>query len=174
MPTAEAGMDRDDIAFFRLGEADIPEVLALERLCFRTPWNERQFRLAFDQKLFHVFGFRESGRLVAYLACYHTQEEMEILNLAVTPERRRRGLGRRLLGLVLQIGQKMGMEKVHLEVRRGNLAAQRLYAGFGFRQVGLRKAYYPDTGEDALVLGLDVTRPDAPNFPTASGGGHKE
>lgn len=144
--------------FFRLGQEHVPAVLELERLCFSHPWSREQFDLAFGQRIFHVFGLREpdSGRLLAYLAFYHAVDQMEILNLAVRPELRRQGLGARLLGLVLQIGRKMGIHKAYLEVRRTNRAARALYAGFGFARVGVREGYYPDTGEDALVMCLDL------------------
>ena len=138
--------------FVRLGEEDIQDVLELERLCFSFPWSERQFNLSFKQRVFHVFGLKDSGRLLAYLAMYHTGEEMEILNVAVRPELRRQGLASRLLRIVLQIGRNMGMKEVFLEARRSNLAALALYQGHGFVQTGVRKGYYPDNGEDALLL----------------------
>jgi ribosomal-protein-alanine N-acetyltransferase len=81
---------------------------------------------------------------------------MEVLNIAVIPEYRRMGLARRLVGLVLGISRALGAKKAFLEVREGNRAARALYEGAGFEQVGLRKGYYPDTGEDALVLGREL------------------
>ncbi len=79
---------------------------------------------------------------------------MEILNVAVIEAERRQGIGRRLLGLVLQAGVKMGMQKATLEVRESNFPAIRLYRSLGFKTCGSRRRYYPDTGEDALVLAL--------------------
>jgi len=81
---------------------------------------------------------------------------MEILNLAVAPEYRRRGLASRLLGLVLKIGKRLGVARVFLEVRESNVAARALYCRQGFGQVGVRKGYYPDNMEDALVQRLDL------------------
>lgn len=130
-------------------------MLELEARCFSLPWQEEQFQLAFTQQVFNVFGLKHEGRLVAYLSFYHTADEMEILNLAVAPDCRRRGYGKRLLGLVLQISHKMGIHQGYLEVRRTNTAARNLYAMFGFAQVGIRKGYYTDTGEDALVMRRD-------------------
>ena len=150
------GKPDDGVEFFRLGKADIRQVLTLEKQCFSCPWNEKQFNLAFDQQIFNIFGLREQRRLLAYLSLYHTGEEMEILNLAVAPERRRQGLGERLLGLVMKIGRNMGIAQVFLEVRESNIAARNLYAKFGFKQLGVRSKYYPDNGEDALVLGADL------------------
>lgn len=123
----------------------------LERSCFSLPWNARQCRDAFSQPSFAAFGFLRDNMLVAYVSLYHVRPEIEILNLAVSPSERRKGLGRRLLGLVLQAVAKMGMQKATLEVRQGNTAAISLYRSLGFCQCGKRPRYYPDTGEDALI-----------------------
>ncbi len=156
-----------ELSFCRLASGDLEQLVRLERECFSCPWNEKQFNLALEQKVFNVFGLKHEERLLAYLSFYHTGDEMEILNLAVEPQWRRRGVARRLLGLVLQIGRKMGIRYALLEVRRSNAPALGLYAGFGFVQVGLRKRYYPDNGEDALVMRLDLppTAQDAAREP---------
>lgn len=145
--------------FHKLGVQDLEQLLLLEQRCFSYPWSAKQFDLALRQELFNVFGFKDGANLLAYLSFYHTGEEMEIFNLGVLPRSRRNGLARRLLWLVLQIGRKMGIRYAFLEVREGNTAARNLYAGFGFEQVGLRKRYYPDNGEDALLLRLDLEHP---------------
>lgn len=93
----------------------------------------------------------DADELTAYLSFYHAADEMEIVNLAVLPAHRRKGLAKRLLGIVLQASRKMGIQKVLLEVRATNFAAISLYEQCGFRQNGARSAYYPDTGEDALI-----------------------
>lgn len=138
---------------------DLPRVLALETLCFSHPWTEEQYRLALKERLFRVVGLRRAGELVAYCSFYHAAGEMEILNLATDPAHRRQGLARLLLRTVLRAGRQWGMERVLLEVRVSNRAARRLYHGLGFRRVGARLNYYPDNGEDALVLAL-VLAPD--------------
>lgn len=158
-PIAEAAL------FRRLTAEDLQAVLELERAAFPTPWNEEQFQLAFTREIFHVFGLfqrDEAGReseLLAYAAFYHAAGEMEILNIAVTPLARRRGLGKRLLNLALSIGARLGAEVCFLEVRESNLAARTLYAHAGFTQVGRRPGYYKDTGEDALVLSKGLAAP---------------
>ncbi|MBG0776529.1 MAG: ribosomal protein S18-alanine N-acetyltransferase [Desulfovibrionaceae bacterium] len=142
--------------FARLTQSDLGQVLELERACFSTPWNEKQFNLALQQKIFHLFGLKANGDLLAYMAFYHAADEMEILNIGVAPAHRRRGAGRRLLGLVLGIARRMGVRRAFLEVRRSNAPARTLYAGFGFEHAGVRAGYYTDTGEDALVLCRDL------------------
>ena len=138
-------------------------VLELERQAFTMPWSEEQFRAAFAQRSFAGFGLRSpegagGGALLAYISFYHTQDELEILNIAVTPPCRRQGCGRRLLGLALQVAKKMGIERAVLEVRVQNTPALKLYQGLGFECVGRRPRYYADTGEDALVYALSLTK----------------
>lgn len=124
---------------------------ALERRCFSLPWSEAQCRAAFAQPAFAAYGLFRGVELLAYISVYHALDELEILNLAVTPEERRKGFGRRILSAALQVARKMGMEKALLEVRVGNHAAIALYRGCGFRQTGVRPRYYTDSGEDALI-----------------------
>ena len=103
------------------------------------------------QKAFVAFGlFRHAG-LVGYISLYHTPEELEILNLAVLPQERRRGYARRILSVVLRLARKMDIKKILLEVRVGNSPAIALYESCGFTREGVRRKYYTDTGEDGLI-----------------------
>ncbi|MEW5772680.1 MAG: ribosomal protein S18-alanine N-acetyltransferase [Thermodesulfobacteriota bacterium] len=157
-----------DYAFARLGPDDLDQLLALERLCFSHPWTERQFLLGLENKAFYVFGLKLGQELAAYCSFHAVADEMEVLNIAVAPPLRRRGLARRLLGLVLQICRNMGIQQGYLEVRRSNTAARALYKAFGFAECGVRKAYYPDNGEDAVLMRLDLPeRTTDPNRPEA-------
>jgi [ribosomal protein S18]-alanine N-acetyltransferase len=143
--------------FVRLGQEDIENLLSIETRCFPTPWNRKQFELGIKQKAFHVFGFKKDAALLAYVSFYKVEDEMEILNIAVRPESRRLGLGSRMLSTVLQIGSRMGIGKVYLEVRRGNEAARQLYAKHGFLAIGVRPKYYRDTGEDAILMRAEIS-----------------
>lgn len=140
----------------RLGKPDIPGLVALEKLCFSVPWSAKQYAAVIGNQPFNVFGLEQGGQLVAYITYFAADWEMEILNIAVHPTLRRQGLGRLLLGHVLQLCRTMGIKRGYLEVRRSNIAAQGLYAAFGFAEVGVRKRYYPDNKEDALVMRLEM------------------
>lgn len=142
--------------FRRLGREDAGAVACLERICFTLPWSEKQYQAALEQKSFAAFGLLQDQSLVAYLSLYHVAPEMEIVNIAVTPQERRKGHGRRLLAMLLQVAVKMGMQKISLEVRESNAAARALYESLGFRQSGRRRRYYPDNGEDALIYFLNL------------------
>ena len=124
----------------------------LETQCFSLPWSAKQCRQAFAQKSFAAFGLWHDSNLLAYISIYHVCDEFEILNLAVAPQERGNGYGRRILLAVLQIANKMGIKKVALEVRSGNFIARSLYESCGFAQTGCRPHYYPDTKEDAIIM----------------------
>ena len=144
----------------RLGPEDLQETAELEAACFSLPWTLSQLTAAFAQKHFAAFGLKafsaavtqHEARLVAYISMYHNQDELEILNLAVRPEQRRQGHGRLLVRLAMARAAKMGIGRALLEVRAGNVPALALYADAGFTQIGLRRTYYADTGEDALIM----------------------
>lgn len=148
----------------RLGPKHIDAVMRLERLCFRTRWTKEQFLLGLERKAFRIFGIWRIRTLVAYAAFSVIAGEMELLNIAVHPLHRRKGLGRQLFGFVLQQCRQEHVQEAFLEVRRSNAPAIDLYEKFGFTQVGVRKKYYPDNGEDALLYRLDFT-PEAHDDP---------
>ncbi len=135
-----------------LGPRDAGRLAAFEKDCFPHPWTEEQFRSCLGGDHFFCYGIELDGRLVAYVTVSRAAGEMEILNLAVRPELRRRGLASSLLGHVLQLACETGMTDAYLEVRVSNAPALALYARFGFTCRGRRKAYYPDNREDALLL----------------------
>lgn len=139
----------------RLGPQYAPQIAELEKLCFDQPWSEEQCRQAFAQPAYAAFGMPGPDILLAYISLYMVRDEMEVLNLAVRPEYRRQGRGRRLLFLALQAGRKIGIQKAHLEVRESNFSAISLYEGLGFVQCGKRPHYYSNN-EDALLYARDL------------------
>jgi ribosomal-protein-alanine N-acetyltransferase len=146
---------------------DIEQVFALEQIIFPTPWSLKGFEFEINDNPASrqwVIESQDTGsdwRVVAYSVCWVLGDEVHIANFAVAPDYRRRGLGRRLLAHILQTALEEGMQSATLEVRAGNEAAKSLYAAYGFQQVGLRKQYYSDNREDALLLQL-------PNLESAS------
>lgn len=146
--------------FTQLGPADMAAVAELEARCFSSPWGEEQLRAALSSPHFSAYGMKGQGRLYAYISLSLVAGEIEVLNIATHPEQRRRGLARALLLRALKatapsVEQGYGAH-AFLEVRVGNAPALGLYRSLGFAQVGVRKGYYRDTGEDALILGLDL------------------
>lgn len=142
----------------RLGPGDVPAVAALERRCFSSPWDEKLYTAALGQSFFHLWGVSLSGQLAGYVSVYHLGEEVEIINIAVAPHRRRQGLGGLLLDYVCAQARVLGAERIILEVRKSNAPAIALYAGRGFAPVGVRPGYYPDTGEDGLIYECNLCK----------------
>ncbi len=145
------------------GTADLEEVLAVDALCFNHPWSRGDYEreLASPDRCFiHVA--RAPGTPVAgYCSFWRIFDEIHINNFAVRPEWRGRGLGSALLQHVLGEGRRLGAPKATLEVRRSNEPAVRLYERAGFRQAGLRRQYYANPLEDALILWFEPPAPSS-------------
>ena len=138
--------------------ADLDRVAAIERVAFTDPWSRRSFEELLDQPQVHgVAVDGDDGALAGYALFSIVAGEGEILNLAVDPAARRRGLASRLLDTVLDRMREARTTSVFLEVRQSNLAAIRLYAGVGFRSVSLRRAYYRNPTEHAVTMALELT-----------------
>lgn len=141
----------------RRGESrDIPEIVLLEKVCFEAGWSEEQYCTGLDSGTLRVMVAEESSRICGYLAYTVIAGEMEILNVAVPPERRRTGIGKALLAAVLDEGAREGVMECFLDVRASNVPAIGLYGKFGFERIGRRKRYYPDNREDALLFRLNL------------------
>ena len=134
-------------------ESDLDEVLPIERVSFATPWTRAAFSYEIEQnKVARCTAMRSAGRVVGYVCLWEIGHEIHITNLAVHPQWRRRGVGRRLLAFAMAEGIARGVTLAFLEVRPSNAQALKLYEGLGFQVIGRRTGYYFDTGEDALVM----------------------
>ena len=150
VPEAEPGAQP---ALRRLVYADLPAVLAIERRSFKTPWSLAMFVLELSKPSGICVAATTADGLVGYLICSRYADVWHLMNVAVTPERRRQGIARSLLeSLFEQAGDDA---RYTLEVRTSNRAAIAMYQRFGFRAAGHRRRYYHDTGEDALIMWLE-------------------
>ncbi len=142
----------------RLGEHALAEVAAIERGAYPTPWSLAMFTTELSKPAALHLGAWDSDRLVGYAICSPYDGVWHLLNLAVDANRRRSGIGAALLVELLRRLEENALlaskppPAVTLEVRRTNGAAQALYRRAGFLEAGIRPRYYPDTGEDALIL----------------------
>lgn len=131
-------------------------VMAIERQVYPRPWSPNLFISEMSESKNRCYLVaRIEKEVVGYggLICYG--EEAHITNIAVDPLHHRHGIGSRLLRDLVQSAVAMGAEAISLEVRVANWGAQRLYGRFGFRPVGVRKNYYQEIGEDALIMWVD-------------------
>ncbi len=139
----------------RMRLTDLPEVFALEELVFTDPWSVDSFVAEVERKAdigFPVVIRGERDELVGYAVAWFIVDEIHIGNIAVHPDYQGRGHGSALLEYVMEEGRRRSMAFVTLEVRPSNRAAIALYERHGFRRVAVRKSYYRDNREDALVL----------------------
>ena len=137
-------------------ESDLEEVLQIEKKSFADPWSRRLFKetLSFPHSINFVLQ-EANGALLGYINFYLIGEEAHMLNLAIHPDWRKKGLAAQLLNHAIDFLKRRKAAHFFLEVREGNLDAIRLYGKFGFQMIGRRKRYYVETNEDALVMHLD-------------------
>lgn len=158
--TAPAGEPAGGAAPQEMREHDLPEILAIEQASFATPWTRASFVHELRENPFAWnLVMRRDGRVAAYASLWIVDDELRINDIAVDPRVRRRRIGTRLLEWILREAARRGCRRAVLEVRPSNEAARRLYARFGFRQTGVRRGYYQDRHEDALVLEADLAAP---------------
>jgi len=134
----------------RLSYSDLPSVISIERRSFPTPWSLAMFVLELSKPSgICLAAIDEEARLAGYLVCSRYDTVWHLMNVAVAPERRRRGIATRLIDRLFEEG---GATPYTLEVRVSNRQAIVMYEGFGFRSAGVRRGYYHDNGEDAVIM----------------------
>ncbi len=146
------------VSIREMTEGDLDEVLGIERVTFPSPWS----RALFERELVTPFArsfvglWKETGRVAGYLCFWLVDQEGHVLNLAVHPQHRGQRIGSLLLGFGVDFCRKQGVQLITLEVRRSNYKAISLYRNFQFQPQGIRRRYYTDSGEDAIIMGLNL------------------
>ncbi len=134
-------------------EKDIAAIAELEKQCFSIPWSYNALRQDILENDLSFYIVAEADSLVCgYMGVWKIFDEGHITNIAVAPDYRRKHIGRAMLTVLMDITGRDGIERFTLEVRPSNEGAIRLYEGQGFRSAGLRKGYYEDNGEDAIIM----------------------
>jgi ribosomal-protein-alanine N-acetyltransferase len=128
------------------------DILRVERRSFPSPWILRSFEEEIKRPVSQMWVLLVDGELGGYICFWVVGGEVHLMNVAVHPKRRRRGLGGRLLEKMIEVGETEGAEMAWLEVRPSNLVARALYKKAGFGEVGLRPNYYRETNEDAIIM----------------------
>ena len=139
----------------RMNEAHVAQVAALEKLCFSNPWSETSVAFELDNPLSLWLIAEEEGTVLGYVGSQTVLDETDMMNIAVRPECRRRGIAAALIGELVNQLRAHGSHVLRLEVRESNVPAIALYESMGFTQLGLRKNYYRNPKENALILGKE-------------------
>jgi ribosomal-protein-alanine N-acetyltransferase len=135
----------------RLSYADLPQVIAVERRAFTTPWSLAMFVLELSKASGICLAATRGERLVGYLICSRYDTIWHVMNVAVDDRLRRQGIAKSLLEHLFSVADAPG-EQYTLEVRPSNAEAIRLYESYGFRDAGRRRGYYHDNREDAVIM----------------------
>ena len=136
----------------KMNESHVPAVAALEKICFSDPWSENSVASELKNKLALWLVAEENGAVAGYIGSQTCTDESDVMNVAVHPDFRRRGIGEALVNALVAELKAMGSHCLTLEVRASNAPAIALYEKMGFHEIGRRKNYYRNPREDALIL----------------------
>ena len=141
------------VELLRADRDDIDEIVRIEKRCFpKDPWSKQAFEEIIYNPSYHNFTAKDEGSTAGYICGYIVADELNIADLAVDWEYRRKGIGMALLSYLLQYARNKGCTSAYLEVRASNEAAISLYRKAGFEGNSKRKNYYQNPAEDALLL----------------------
>lgn len=146
------------IAVKLIEESEIPVVAALEKVIFSDAWTEQGVRETYKQKQARIAGIYSDGVLKGYLIIYYVLDEAEIARIAVSEDARRLGLAGELMTWLLDFSKEEGLERILLDVRENNVAARAFYTKWGFQIDGIRKRFYEDPVESAILMSREVTQ----------------
>jgi ribosomal-protein-alanine N-acetyltransferase len=141
----------------RLGYSDLPAIIGIERRSFTTPWSLAMFVLELSKPSGICLAALQEQRIVGYLVCSRYDDVWHLMNVAVSPERRRAGIAKQLIARLFE--EAGGDSRYTLEVRVSNQVAITMYERLGFRSAGVRRRYYHDNGEDALIMWMEAPSP---------------
>ena len=150
------------------GASDLDGILAVEAASFTNPWTRAMYEWELQNRsVCHILVIRTAAcRVAGFCSFWLVVDEIHVNNVAIRPEYRGRGFGTRLMRRVLTEGRRLGATRATLEVRASNDAARRVYEGLGFRAAGVRKRYYTNPEEDAVILWRDPENgPELPSGP---------
>jgi ribosomal-protein-alanine N-acetyltransferase len=154
--TAERLIDNQDVPRIirQMDTNDIDRIMEIEKKSFVAPWSKKMFEETIFSPISKGLVIERNDLIIGYTVFYTVDVEAHIMNLAVNPAERKQGYAQLLLDHALNFFKGKDISECYLEVREHNRDAQRLYKRFGFEVIGRRKNYYPETGEDALVMQL--------------------
>ncbi len=146
------------LTFSQIKETDAKELAVLDEKCFSSPWSEASFLNEAKNPLAQYVIARIDDKIVGYAGFWAVTNEGQITNIAVLKEYRRQKIAHKMLKELINIAKTKDLKVLSLEVRESNLAAINLYSQFNFKKVGLRKNYYKNPIENALLMDLEIRK----------------
>lgn len=155
--SADAAREKDaDVRIEPFDLSDMDELMEIENRSFTLPWSRESYEELWPLDTINIWVARNGSELIGYYLIQFVGDEMELHTFAVKPEHRRRGIGITLLRHMLDQAKGRGIRRIYLQVRPSNDSARSLYNKLGFVAVGMRRGYYRDNGEDAIVMRLEM------------------
>lgn len=151
------GGDISDVRIVKYNPSDLDRIMEIELASFTAPWSRESYEELAPLDTINIWVAKIGDEVVGYMLFQYIAEDMELHTIAVDALHRRKGIARRLIGHMVEKAREYGVKRIFLQVRPTNVAARNLYGSFGFAPVGIRKAYYHDNGEDAMVLKMEVS-----------------
>jgi ribosomal-protein-alanine N-acetyltransferase len=146
-----------DVIIRDMKESDLERIIEIEEKSFNPPWSREAFLLELTKNLLAKYIVAEvDGQVVGYGGIWLIIDEGHVTNIAVDEEYRGKGIGSKILEGLIQICRDRNMTAMTLEVRKSNVVAQSLYRKYGFKEYGIRKGYYQDNNEDAIIMWKDI------------------
>ncbi|MDD3652641.1 MAG: ribosomal protein S18-alanine N-acetyltransferase [Desulfotomaculaceae bacterium] len=140
------------VKFCEMSPNHLDQVIEIERVSYTTPWSRQVFFSEIQNKFAHYIVALSDEQVVGYIGMWIIFDDAQITNIAVHPCCRSNNVGRQLMQEMIKRGVKMGITRLTLEVRPSNLVARHLYTTLGFVEKGVRKKYYTDNNEDAIIM----------------------
>lgn len=132
------------------------DILDIERASFPSPWSVNAFKAETEKSISHLWGLISDRIVYGYICFWMMEREIQLINLAIHPEKRGNRFAQFLLTKMIEKGVSEGIKQVWLEVRPSNLGARNLYKKMGFVEAGIRPRYYSETKEDAIIMSLEI------------------
>lgn len=146
-----------EVVIRKMENVDVDQVYEVEKASFATPWSKEIFEQEIVENLFaHYFVMEVDGEIAGYCGLWVVIDDAQITNIAISPKYRGNKLGEKLFLYTLKQAIRLGGRRLSLEVRASNIIAQRMYRKFGLVPGGVRKNYYTDNQEDAIVMWVNL------------------
>ena len=150
-------MEKPSLTIVPLTEDDLPELMDIERQIFPTPWSVNMMRQELKNPNSYFYALKnQENTLLGYGGFWKVVDEAHIISVGVRPEYQESGLGKKIVQYMLDVIGELSLHFIYLEVRAGNEKAMNLYKKLRFVPLYVRKNYYTDTGEDAIIMGLTL------------------